>query len=288
MTICYDPTEAREDTRAPQELLRYSQSLGNLESNTGSDFLVTPHKVALGTVNNIRPHQLQLEQWCKDGVLVQRKSGRDMLQSIPKLNEIQARMSVWCGNPILLVTDLSFGEGEVWCDGEIVDGWSVESVRGALLAWQVVRGGSVILLPHDGHILETMQQIEHLVCQAYTEPVKLVNKHQHQSLNLVDQNWLTTRRAWPKGISQTQLTNLAMHLATKLDTEPSLINALELARSPQVTDVDGWGAKSRDKVIDWVGMESIRQQLKVKLGTVSDPADLVKLQELGFDIIVDV
>lgn len=293
MTICYDPTEARAYTLLPQDLIAKSQKLGNFEHCTGADLLVTPHKVSLKTITSISPHVAALTKFAADGLLIQRKSGSDLLHSIPNLKEIQARMSIWCGNPVLLYTGVSFIDDQVVVNGTPNGRWTVRQVRGALYAWQL-RGGSVIPLESDKEITEAITHLDNKVLDFYLSPSQVIaHKTAAQSVNTIDANWLNTKRAWPKGISERMLLALALYLATELDIEPSLINALELARSEGVLKVPGWGVKSQRKVLDWVGVESTRQALKLKLnlggmGEGQDKVpDLVKLQSMGYTVSLD-
>lgn len=289
MSIYYDPTEARPGTRVPKDFFIISSALGNLEHYTGADFLITPHKLSMPIIKDIPPMQKALERNCLDGLLVQRKSGSDLLQSIPRLAHIQARMAIWSGNPILLVTGVWFSQGKIKVFGRKPPNWSASQVRGALLAWRL-RGGSVIEVSTDKDISPVMSQLERKVQEYYTDPQKtIVNKTYTQALTLKAENWINSFRAWPKGITRKQLIALATHLAKQLDTEPSLINALALAISPKVLSVPSWGKKSHQKVIDWAGSLGIFNRVIIQLNkteldeSISHP-ELTRLKESGFVI----
>lgn len=89
--IFYDPTEGRDNTCLSQEIIKLGRPLEGLEAQTGADLLISPLDDILPSNVNRPPGSLLLRKHCEAGMLVQRKSGRDMLNSIPRLAEILQR-----------------------------------------------------------------------------------------------------------------------------------------------------------------------------------------------------
>lgn len=142
MPIYYDPTEARSNTRMPQSVLDMGSAVEGLEKHTGADMLISPiDKPALSVVTDKLPHLVVLEKHCRVGLLVQRKSGRDMVSSIPRLGEILDRMFHWTQHPWLVMVGsyLPNRDGCVVVDGQETR-WSWASLDGAIDSWQI-RGG---------------------------------------------------------------------------------------------------------------------------------------------------
>lgn len=150
--IFIDPTEARDNTRLPLPVLRASQVLPGLEALTGADLLISPHESP--HIKSLpdplpEPFRLAIEKHITSGLLVQRKTGRDLTSSIGKLDEILGRLLHWTHRPWLLVV------ADIKCDREgqaIVDGrpsnYTWAAVEGALAWWQL-RGGMLTILEHD-------------------------------------------------------------------------------------------------------------------------------------------
>lgn len=180
MPIYIDPTEGRERTRLPGTVLRQAKVLLGFERITGADLLVTLEQAPVDVRDMDVPETtdikamawhgcspqeivesvgkplpfvlkvLKFRQACRSGLLVQRKSGRDLASSVPRLSEILVKMLDWTDKPWLLFV------GQLWSDrrGEcIIDGqktgFSHNAVQGALESWQL-RGGFVTCLSRDG------------------------------------------------------------------------------------------------------------------------------------------
>lgn len=161
MTIYYDPTECREGSRLPDSVCSQGKALPGLEEATGADLLVTTLAEPLDDVRGcaavpdaamIMPMRLRSQRLgaaCDAGLLVQRKSGRDLTGSIPVLSDILFRMLAWTSRPWLLaVCDVkSDAKGQAIVDGQET-GFSHNALQGALEAWQL-RGGYVTILSRD-------------------------------------------------------------------------------------------------------------------------------------------
>ena len=258
MTIYIDPTEASPQSRLPTSFLDSAEVLPSLERYTGADFLVTPYPHKLSTLGDSLPSQLSLERAVEFGVLVQRKSGGDFVNSIPKLKEIQCRMSEWakCGGCWLLITGLTFGKsGLVIVDGQASQ-VTFSQVRGAMRFWQL-RGGNVEVLQSDDQIdgwckemLGYLQTIESVPER------KMVHKPPLQKLSMEDLNWVTTGSAFPQSIGRHRRTALYDELVNR-NVEPNLANAMCLLTSDQLESVPGWGTKTSRDVREWWGASGV-------------------------------
>lgn len=146
--IYYDPTEGRDNTRLSQDILKIAKPIEGLEAQTGADLLISPLDDILPSNVNRPPGNMLLRKHCEAGMLVQRKSGRDLLNSIPRLAEILQRMEQWKSISWLLVCgNFDYNDGNLKVNGFPTD-WSWGSYQGALDAWQL-RGGYVHIEPTD-------------------------------------------------------------------------------------------------------------------------------------------
>lgn len=212
MTGIYaDPTETRARTRLPDNVVEKATNLPGLEALTGADLLIAIDKVPgdvrdlakdewVGSVLTLawrgwsppkiarateRPlpfvlKALRFIKACRSGLLVQRKSGRDMSSSVPRLSEILVKMRQWTRMPWLLFV------GNLHCNkagNAVIDGietnYSHNAVQGALESWQV-RGGGVTFLSRDALVLpwcaRWMDKLRSMSKEkvTYREPVQAV------------------------------------------------------------------------------------------------------------------
>ncbi len=150
MTLFYDPTETRQGTRLHQSVIDASQQLPGLEQQTGADLLISLLKMPpLKECTNSDLSQMNLHKHCDSGLLVQRKTGRDLTSSIAKLPEILLRMKQWTTRPwLLIVADIKIDrDNNVIIDGENTQ-YSFGSLDGALTYWQL-RGGYYSIISRD-------------------------------------------------------------------------------------------------------------------------------------------
>lgn len=259
MPIYHDPTEKRKGTAIEDEFFQVAVPLKGLERMTGADFLITPLNSPLKELTD-RPSRIaMLKAHCEAGMLVQRKTGSDLLNSIVELPEFEARMQVWSPDPWLLVTDVHRGRtGGVSTKGRHKSKWTWNNVRGALDAWQD-RGGCVAVLERGETITEWCVLRERRTKKwKEDKEVAHVPKDGRQRLVMLDESWYSTLRAWPKGIGRQMLAALARYISEMWERPPTLANAIALAASTEVTQIPGWGKGSRDKVREWYGVnESI-------------------------------
>ena len=255
--IFYDPTEATPSTRLPPSFLSISRPVSRLEYHTGADFLISPYDDPLPEkLLDIPPHRLALERHCQAGILVQRKTGGDFFSSIPRLAEIEARMTVWSVNPWLLVTDVAEHEGQFYVDDRRMTRWKWSHASGAIDAW-MDRGGSVRMLPTGNMITEWAKQRERKCKEWLAYPDKVVShKVPRQTISAEKATWYNTRDAWPVGIGPKALKLLAVYISETWGRPPTLANAVALACSDTVLDIKGWGKKSLAKVRAWWGIDT--------------------------------
>ncbi len=277
--IYHDPTEARPRTRVPSSTLGISRPVANLEQFTGADFLIDPYDDLLlpDELKDIPPHRVTLLQHCQSGVLIQRKSGRDLLGSIAELDAIQARMLEWSSQAWLVATGISRGgEKSVAVFGRKVKNWKWATVQGAETAWRL-RGGSVVNIKTDNDLTELFKRIEFKIKEYFTDSTKMVAQKGHvQKVKLIDRNWLNTLSAWPIGIGRKHLTAVAKFVVSR-GHEPSLINVARCILSGQAKlNVGGWGDKRTDDVREWWGIDHDQplDVIVVSLGTKDQPAKL--------------
>lgn len=151
MQIYVDPTEVRHGTSLPAEIGRMAQIRIGLEYFTGADIVIAPGNLPRLADDLHAMPQMLLNGMLSKCLLIQRKTGADMMSSIPNLREIQRRMLDVAGvyRPWLLpVGDFARnGEGTVNVNGRIT-GFAWNAFLGALDAWQAY-GGCVHLCPDD-------------------------------------------------------------------------------------------------------------------------------------------
>jgi len=188
MPIYYDPTEARKKSKLQPEVINAGKPLKHLEMLTGADLLVTPLDESIvipdafakainenalhiiGTIYKERATDVarcteiplpgilatyRFWRACQSGILIQRKSGHDFTNSIPKLDEILGRMILWTPDPWLLIA-ANIGcnkDGKAVVDGT-VSGFTHRQVTSAKMSW-MLSGGNVIEISRDGMLLNT-------------------------------------------------------------------------------------------------------------------------------------
>lgn len=149
--IYFDQSEGRVGSRLPKDLLEYARPCIGLEAQTGADLLISPLETLLPDNVNRPPGSLMLRKHTEAGMLIQRKSGSDMLGSIPHLGSILQRMQQWDSVCWLLVCGkfIPSEKEEVIVDAR-TSGWQWVSYAGAKDAW-CLRGGLIHEEPDDDH-----------------------------------------------------------------------------------------------------------------------------------------
>lgn len=151
MTIYVDVTEARAASRLHPKLAQSAHKIVGLEQATGADILVTTiDDVLPGNVNR-PPGSLLLKRHVENGMLIQRKTGSDAMNSIPRFHNLIARMRAANSKMAwLLVTGYIFRKPEnnkVMVEGRLTE-WNWKAYQAALDAWQIL-GGYTHVEPDD-------------------------------------------------------------------------------------------------------------------------------------------
>jgi len=114
--IFYDPTEAREKTKLPANVIAAGVEMPGLEKFTGADLLLSPLSIPIEALNV--PGVEKLKVHCQAGMLIQRKSGMDFFSSIGRLMDIQWRMQQWGLGWLLVTGNIGCGKnGLAYMDG---------------------------------------------------------------------------------------------------------------------------------------------------------------------------
>lgn len=100
--IYVDDTEMRARTRLPEDVQQRATVLVGLEDLTGADILLC-NVPEIGDLETL-PAQARLRRACAEGILVQRKTYRDICSSIPTLKDHLCKMLQWSSDCWLLVT----------------------------------------------------------------------------------------------------------------------------------------------------------------------------------------
>lgn len=183
MPIYIDPSETKAGSRMPPAIIKVAKPIPALEAVTGADMLISPLRVPkLEWITNALPHQLILRKHCQAGLLVQRKTGRDLASSVPKLSLIRDKMLRWTDSPWLLFV------GDLKCNSNgmaIIDGqdtrYEYAAVQGALTSWQRLkngqRGGCVTFLSRDGLVASWVDNQLSRLRLLQEHPERTVKRH---------------------------------------------------------------------------------------------------------------
>jgi hypothetical protein len=281
-----DATEARANTKLPNAASYHSVT--GLERLTGADILVHPFSSLPDKLLDIPPHLAALRQRTAAGVLIQRKSGSDFISSIEDLGEILFRMKEWSPNPWLLPTNIRKGKNNT----VIVTGsrrkqtYRWPSISGAFDSW-AHSGGSVKRDLNDSDIPDWLRALERKVKEWQQKPVKtVVHKTAQRPIAKEDQNWYNTGKAWPPGIGERMLAELAKYIQNTLELPPTLANAICVACSSVATNVKLWGPKSAGTVREWWGVDRaiLPQDWGVQSGAWLYSTNLVELPSAFHDV----
>jgi hypothetical protein len=248
--IYVDPTEVRDDTRLPPAVIRAARELPHLEAVTGADLFLTPHKAMIPSLTGEMGKSALRWHLEHGAILVQRKSGRDFLSSVPDLDSIVTRMLEW-ESAWLLVTGLwpyTDESGKAFVDGQRTD-WDFDAAEGALVSWQA-RGGCVQLLPDDWAIGGWLTRMLDRTRKWANEPIKRVI--QHQSTVTAEDDWVTSGSAFPMGIGLAKREALRDAIQEAgLDT--TLVTALAWATG-DCGKVPGFGKVLSRRCREWIGL----------------------------------
>lgn len=256
MPVYADPSELRTGTRLPKGVVAATLPLPGLETRTGGDILITPLERPLKDVRrNVLPVRIMLRQHFDSGaVLVARKSGTDLLNSLADLKEIELRMLEWAGPGACWLVHT--GVYAVESGTVTIDGYASrvkpKQVEAALFWWKR-RGGHCKHLDSDTRIGAWLNEMLTYARRVMEEPVRCVVHKPAQALVKGDQNWVTTGLAFPLGFGVKK--REAIYETLKAEgLQPSVGNAVfRVAFGDK--GVPGIGKVLRQRCIEWCGFD---------------------------------
>jgi len=265
MPVYVDPTEVREGTRLPEQVVKVAQVCAGLKAATGADMLITPNGVLMpgSLTGGTDLARLALERACEHGVLVQ------------------------------LITGLQFEEGRLVA-GERRTEWTVQSVKGAFRAWRF-RGGHIEVLPSDDDLPQWVSETHEAVSEFAQHPVKWTHPQEPvQVLHSEQTNWVTTGSGFPPGIGREKRNAIALALDPECVpgvNPPPLIRVLDHITSGRVMDAQGIGRKLLGDLRKWYGLSTgkrIKEVPPVESIAIRFPKALpVRLTSDGIEVTED-
>lgn len=239
------------DNEYIKELFERAKPLEILESVTGADFLITKSAWI--------PTAKTLPILCKSGILIQRKSGNDLISSIPELARIGTKMlSLPCENNLLLYSGrFTNDNGKVRVNSR-TSGWDYWTMMSALSNWGRCFGNVV-------NVKDDIELAEYILWVADNDLDKLLKKEKriiHNSKKeyeiIKEDTPQDTLGIFPKGISHT-LANALWDRLVELNKGEQVtpIEYLTFATWPEMVKaigVKGWGKKTSEKVRDYWGI----------------------------------
>jgi len=264
MGVGYDPTECREGTRLPESVCKSGTEVLGLEECTGGDFFVTTEKVLLKDARaNPAVTQAALRLYLESGILVQRKSGSDFVQSIPHLSEIHRRMLEWvpAERCVLLITDLEFSREGFAIAGGRPSKWTLGSIRGKFRWWNL-RGGWVDILSGDDEIGAWITEMYEILARAKESPViTTMPNHPIQKMVSEPDNWVTTGQMFPRGVGRKKRESLAREIdptCDPIESPPSMGQVLLYTTSGRMKRAQGWGPTLLERMKEYSGVKGDR------------------------------
>jgi hypothetical protein len=234
-----------------------------LEHLTGADFMLSsfddiplPEKLV-----DCKPHKSILHKYCDDGLLIQRKSGGDLLTSISRLDEIIARMLVWSPKPWLVATGyFSCGKwGKVKVESRQT-GLAYSALIGALDFW-CLRGGGLTVLSSDEQLGPWLDGMIARLGKIKNEPNKLVIHNCYkQSISQIERGSkaaiMGTFMSFPNigPITVQEIANQFGNLAEAVEW---------ITAEKEKKKIAGVGPTTRENVRKWFGLED-NENLKLE------------------------
>ena len=279
--IGYDPTEAREQSPIKDALKDHAVAVKGLEAATSADLFISKDdldpdclahpkagEVGRALISNMAvpdvvasvgvpvPFVLRVKKFVeaaqsRELILVQRKSGGDLIGSIPDLSRKLLIMQDWTDRAWLLIT----GKFESSPSGKvIVNGRSTEfdynAMLGAVDAWQE-RGGYVAWIEKDSLVLNWLRLAEKREQKRDGEKAILFRKPVQHLIGPDDKDaWVATLMSFP---------GVGPELATRIaDYSGSLGSALWFMSSEDSWRWDGrpegWGPLLAKKARERFGL----------------------------------
>jgi hypothetical protein len=282
--IFIEASEAREGTRLPRAVIESARVVRNLEAYTGADMLISPlsEPPMPDELTDSKPRQLSLRKHCEAGLLIQRKSGRDLTNSIRDghlTNEVLSRMLQWTSAPWLLI------EGNFLRDREgmvVVDGYTTNTMwsqlQGAMEAWQL-RGGYMTTppLPTESAVTEWVARWNSTKIYMWRKDMVLPPRKTQQVLvgaMVNEKPWRTTLASFP-GIGPEKANDIA-------DVCDNLWQAIQMLTDPKTLVWD-----KRPKGIGKTTIRNIQAYLGLPEGTIFCPInDNITVSDDGQNVAV--
>ena len=247
MQLFYDPTEARDKTRLPANVISAGKSLPGLERETGADLLLSPLSGLPIKVLNV-PGLEKLKVHCQAGVLIQRKSGMDFFSSIGHLMNIQWRMQQWGLGWLLITGNIGRGKNDLaYMDGRRTH-VSYQQMIGALDYWQL-RGGGITVLQEDAltakWIALMCDRVEKVAYEPEIEVPPLRQKTVKKERNKAKNAAVQTLMCFP-GIGEKWARIIA-------DEKGTLAKSMEFLSGEDY--FRGLGPKTRENARAWLGLK---------------------------------
>jgi len=194
-------TEDRKNSRLPKTIIEKSTPIHNLEHYTGADLILLEEDILSDSIDDSPLQQARLRKMTRNGILVQRKTERDVCNSIPVLKEHLSKMQKWCsfcwlaveghvtrtpdGKTMVLKREKHYGSGKVFVMYENT-GWDYNAYLAAILKWQL-RGGYFLPVPNSDAWEPALVTLSQVVCHLREEPEKtIIGREKVQNLVLGD------------------------------------------------------------------------------------------------------
>ena len=252
--IGYDPTEAREQSPINDAMKEHAISVKGLEAATGADLFVSKNDIDPNCLAHHRskeigralisgmdtqeivsslgvpvPVVIRLKKFvdalnAREVVLIQRKSGGDLIGSIPDLSRKLLLMLDWTDRAWLLITGefKSSPSGKVTINGRVTE-YDYNAMLGAIDAWQE-RGGYVAWLERDSLVLNWLRLAEKREQKRAGDKVVLFRNSVQQLIGSDDKDaWIATLMSFP-GIGPELATRIA-HYGGSLASSLCFISA---------------------------------------------------------------
>jgi hypothetical protein len=224
--------------------------LVGLEARTGADLFIVDLETPLPESIATPPGSLIFGRIAERGVLVQRKTGNDLLQSIPHLTTIQGKML----RHSRLCYLACIGRFEPDHDHHVLvngkrSGWTYASMQGALDAWQL-RGGQLGWFPTDPAFEEWISrwdaQIGKIAAEVAVNPIP--DPHTRIASGLYDPIPFRSTLATLPGVGPRLAEDIGMYCG-------NLAASLWWLSLPDADGVKGFGPTTRAKVRAFLGLQ---------------------------------
>lgn len=279
--IGYDPTESREQSPIKDALKDHGVAVKGLEAATGADLFISKHDLdpnclahpksqdigralissmeigdVVASIGAPMPFVLRVKKFVeaarnRELILVQRKSGGDLIGSIPDLSRKLLLMQDWTDRAWLLITGKfeSSPSGKVIVNGRTTD-FDYNAMLGAIDAWQE-RGGYVAWVEKDGLVTNWLRLAEKREQKRNGDKAVLFRKPVQVLIGPDDKDaWVATLMSFP---------GVGPELATRIaDYSGSLGSALWFMSSEDSWKwdgrPDGWGPLLAKKARERFGL----------------------------------